>query len=308
MRLRIFWGSVAATVHRPSRYPTWGGQSDSLRSAESGSRTPYSRGTPTQRAPPPNPGLSGGQPAVVGVCDSARPQRPPYNSFLPHDPAGAPQFTWRTRRRTSPYESGRGRVDRQSARARARSGPRRAAGGGAPVRRAREPLRRHRRARATPRTCPRHASWPCSRHGGPVAGRSARQQPPWERQPPPPCNRTPRFFPPAMPCSGQAGTCPGGTPMAWPPVCRHCPSAPPWTGRARRGAFCTVCESPSAHAAADCSGAPSPRLSGAPPTGKPRGCLGQGGGGCLRAFFFRGILRCAVVLSSPTVARSGRPI
>jgi len=213
---------------------------------------------------------------VVGVCDSARPQRPPYNSFLPHDPAGAPQFTWRTRRRTSPYESGRGRVDRQSARVRARSGPRRAAGGGAPVGRAREPLRRHRRARATPRTWSRNASWPCSRHGGSVAGRSAHQQPLWERPPPPPCNRIPRFFPPAMPCSGQAGSCPGGTPLAWPPVYRHRPSALPWAGRARRGAFCAVCEGPSAHAAADCCGAPSPRPSGAPPTGSHAAVLARG--------------------------------
>lgn len=56
---------------------------------------------------------------MVGVCDSATPQTPPHNSFAPHDPAGAPQFTRRTRRRTAPHGSGLGRVDRQSARARA---------------------------------------------------------------------------------------------------------------------------------------------------------------------------------------------
>lgn len=44
----------------PLRYPTLGGQSDRLRSAEWGCRTPYSHGAPTQRAPPPNHGLSGG--------------------------------------------------------------------------------------------------------------------------------------------------------------------------------------------------------------------------------------------------------
>lgn len=166
----------------------------------------------------------------------------------------------------------------------------RPAGESAPVGRATGPLRSHRRARATARTRPWHASRPCSRPRGSVAGRSAHQQPPWEGPPPPPCNRAPLFFPRALPRSGQVGTWPGGTPLAWPLACRHGPPAPPRAGRARRGAFCAACASPSALAAADRGGAPSPRRGGVTTTGKRRFRFGQGGAGCLRVVFFRGTL------------------